>query len=225
MLRVILCLTVAISLCSNTLAQKLAAVPAEINPELPNVLLIGDSISMGYTKPVREKMKGIANVFRPATNCGPTTKGVAELDKWLGDRKWSVIHFNHGLHDLKYMGPNNENLADPKNSKAHQQVPPTEYAANLKKIAERLKKTGAIVIWCETTPVPEGAKGRVVGDSKKYNTIAAKVVQELGDIQTNPLWRLSIKGIPTRPANVHYTAEGSDKLADQVVLVIKKNLP
>jgi hypothetical protein len=64
-----------------------------------------------------------------------------------------------------------------------------------------------------------------VGDSKKYNTIAAKVVQELGDIQTNPLWRVSTKGIPTRTANVHYTSEGSDKLADQVVLVIKNNLP
>ena len=105
MLRVILCLTVAISLCSNTLAQKLAAVPAEINPELPNVLLIGDSISMGYTKPVREKMKGIANVFRPATNCGPTTKGVAELDKWLEDRKWSVIHFQPWSARLEIHGP------------------------------------------------------------------------------------------------------------------------
>jgi hypothetical protein len=225
MLRFTLCISLTIALSSTSLAQKLVAEPANIDPALPNVLLIGDSISIGYTMPVRKKMAGVANVFRPKTNCGPTTKGVAELDQWLGDRKWSVIHFNHGLHDLKYMGPNNKNLADPKKSNSHPQVPPTEYATNLKKIAQRLKKTGAVVIWCETTPVPEGAQGRVVGDSKKYNEIAAKVVKELGDIKTNPLWHLSSKEVPTRPANVHYTAEGSNQLADQVVSVIKKNLP
>ena len=225
MLRSTLCLALTLSLGSSCLAQKLVAEPTDINPDLPNVLLIGDSISIGYTMPVRKKMAGAANVFRPKTNCGPTTKGVAELDKWLGDRKWSVIHFNHGLHDLKYMGPNNENLADPKGSKSHQQVPPAEYESNLKTIAEKLKKTGAVVIWCETTPVPEGAKGRVVGDSKKYNEVAAKVMKELGEIKTNPLWQLSNKEVPTRPANVHYTAEGSNKLADQVVSIIKENLP
>lgn len=225
MLRVALCLIAAINFCSCICAQKLPAVPTNIDPKLPNVLLIGDSISIGYTRPVRQKLSGIANVFRPNTNCGPTTKGVAELEKWLGDRKWSVIHFNHGLHDLKYMGPNNENLADPKDEKSHQQVPPPNYKANLKKIAERLKQTGAVVIWCETTPVPEGAKGRVVGDSKEYNEIAAKVMKEVGEIQINPLWHVATKSIPTRPANVHYTNEGSDKLADQVVSIIKKNLP
>ncbi len=225
MIRPILCIVIAVACYSSAVAQKLAAAPTKIDPKLPNVLLIGDSISIGYTKPVREKLSGVANVFRPNTNCGPTTKGVAEIEKWLGDRKWSVIHFNHGLHDLKYMGPNNENLADPKNSKSHQQVPPADYETNLEKIAERLKQTGAVVIWCETTPVPKGAKGRVVGDSRKYNEIAAKVMKRIGEIQTNPLWHVSTKGIATRPANVHYTAEGSDKLADQVVSIIKKNLP
>jgi lysophospholipase L1-like esterase len=225
MLRLALCIVVTASFYSNLFAQKLPAQPEEINPKLPNVLLIGDSISIGYTRPVRKKLSGVANVFRPNTNCGPTTKGVSELDKWLGDRKWSVIHFNHGLHDLKYMGPNNENLADPKDSKSHQQVPPVEYEANLAKIVERLKKTGAVLIWCETTPVPEGAKGRVVGDSRKYNEIAAKVMKKHEGIQINPLWQLSTRNVPTRPANVHYTAEGSDKLASQVASLIKKNLP
>ena len=44
-------------------------------PGLPRVLLIGDSISIGYTAPVREMLKGVANVHRPLTNCGPTTRG------------------------------------------------------------------------------------------------------------------------------------------------------
>src|SRR5689334_14491816 len=73
------------------------------DPALPRVLLIGDSISIGYTVPTREKLKRKANVHRPGTNCGPTTRGVENLDKWLGDGKWDVIHFNFGLHDLKYI--------------------------------------------------------------------------------------------------------------------------
>ena len=93
---------------------------------LPRILLIGDSISIGYTVPVRNKLKGKANVHRPRTNCGPTTKGVAEIDAWLGDGKWDVIHFNWGLHDLKYMGPKGQNLADPKAKESHQQVPPED---------------------------------------------------------------------------------------------------
>ena len=58
------------------------------------MLLIGDSISIGYTLPVRKLMQGKANIHRPLTNCGPTTKGIAEIDKWLGKDKWDVIHFN-----------------------------------------------------------------------------------------------------------------------------------
>lgn len=198
--------------------------PPEIQPGLPNVLLIGDSISIGYMIPAREALDGEANVFRPATNCGPTTKGLAEINKWLGDRKWDVIHWNHGLHDLKYMGTQGQNLADPADPKSHQQVPPEEYAQNLTKIAERLKKTGAKIIFCETTPVPEGAKGRVVGDSKKYNKVAANVMREVGGIEINPLYSFAVENVETLPANVHYSKEGSTKLGNEVANVIRKHL-
>ena len=39
------------------------------DPSLPNVLLLGDSISIGYHTAVREACAGKANVFRPKTNC------------------------------------------------------------------------------------------------------------------------------------------------------------
>ena len=38
------------------------------NPLLPNVLLIGDSISISYTVDVRKLLKGKADVFRIPTN-------------------------------------------------------------------------------------------------------------------------------------------------------------
>ena len=46
------------------------------DPDLPRVLLIGDSISIGYTLPAREALKGKANLHRIPTNGGPTTKGL-----------------------------------------------------------------------------------------------------------------------------------------------------
>ena len=192
---------------------------------LPRVLLIGDSISMGYTLPVRAALKGKANVHRPKVNCGPTTIGLKSIDAWLGDGKWDVIHFNWGLHDLKYMGPKGENLGDPSNPDCHQQVPPDEYEKNLRQLVERLQKTGAKLIWRNTTPVPEGSAGRVVGDAVKYNAIAEKVMQE-NKIPIHDLYAF------VRPqqdkimlsANVHFTKEGYDILAADVVAVIQKTL-
>ena len=66
------------------------------DPKLPRVLLIGDSISIGYTLATREFLKGKANLHRIPTNGGPTTKGLASIEAWLGKGKWDVIHFNWG---------------------------------------------------------------------------------------------------------------------------------
>jgi acyl-CoA thioesterase-1 len=198
--------------------------PPEVQAGLPHVLLIGDSISIGYMQATRKQLADEANVWRPTTNCGPSTKGLESLDAWLGDRKWDVIHFNFGLHDLKYMGPNNENLADPKGETSHQQVPIDQYVANLKQIAERLKKTGATVIWCETTPVPKGAKGRVVGDSKRYNQAAAKAMAEVGGIEIDPLYDHALNHAEQKEANVHYSAAGSAKLAEHVAESVRAAL-
>src|SRR6478735_5959243 len=78
-------------------------VPVEDVPGLPRVLLVGDSISMGYTLKVRELLHGRANVHRPAANCGDTGRGLDQLNTWLGAGHWDVIPFNFGLHDLKYL--------------------------------------------------------------------------------------------------------------------------
>jgi|GEM_PF-4475903 len=66
---------------------------------LPKVLIIGDSISIDYTVPVRENLNGIADVFRPAWNCQDSECGLAYIGKWLGKGKWDVIHFNSGIWD------------------------------------------------------------------------------------------------------------------------------
>ena len=203
-----------------------AFTPVEENPNLPRVLLVGDSISMGYTLPVRERLDGVANVQRPAENCGPTSRGVAKLDRWLAvggdDKTWDVIHFNFGLHDLKYVDDRKQPSTP---ERGHYQVPPDQYRENLQTIVDRLKRTGATLIWRNTTPVPDGTEMRVAGDAAKYNAIAAEVMQASG-IPTHDLYTFAKANEAEiqLPANVHYTPEGSARLADEVARVIREAL-
>jgi len=195
-------------------------------PGLPRVLLIGDSISIGYTLDVRAKLKGKANVHRIPTNGGPTPNGLANLKAWLGGGKWDVIHFNWGLHDLKYMGADNKNLADPKAAGSRQQVPLDQYEKNLRELVKQMKATGAKLIWCATTPVPEGADGRLPGDEVKYNQAAAKVMKE-HQVAIDDLYAYALPKLKEiqRPANVHFSDEGSEYLARQVAASIEAALP
>jgi acyl-CoA thioesterase-1 len=202
-----------------------AYAPIEDVAGLPRVLLIGDSISIGYTLAVRELLKGKANVHRIPTNGGPTSNGVANIKQWLGDSKWDVIHFNFGLHDLVYMGPDGARLVDATLPGAKHQVPLPDYEKNLTTIVEQLKATGAKVIWCNTTPVPAGTRGRVADESLKFNEVAAKVMQAAG-VPTNDLHSHAQAKLAEvqLPANVHFTPEGSKYLAEKVAAEIEKAL-
>ena len=204
------------------------------DPSMPNVLLLGDSISIGYTLPVRELLRGKANVFRPvnadgaAENCSDTGKGLAELDRWLSAQsRWDVIHFNWGLHDLKRMkadAPRPTTSADPND-------PPLrsveQYRANLEKIVARLRQTGARLIFATTTPVPDGANNpfRSPSDPPRYNATAVDVMRS-GDIRVNDLFALAQPRLAEiqLPRNVHFTAQGSEALARQVAEVIQSEL-
>jgi acyl-CoA thioesterase-1 len=174
---------------------------------------------------VRRALKDDANVHRPRANCGPTTKGVAQLSSWLGEGKWDVIHFNFGLHDLKWLGPNGENLAEPNKAGNKQQVSLAAYEINLESIVKRLKKTGAVLIWRNTTPVPKGARGRVVGDSVKYNAVAREVMKR-HDIEIDDMYCYSLAKLSQiqRPKDVHFTSEGSSFLGKKVAEVIRGHL-
>ena len=189
--------------------------PITDDPRLPRVLLIGDSISIGYTLEVRRLLAGRANVHRIPTNGGPTTRGVAELENWLGTNHWDVIHFNWGLHDLKL------------DTNGLHQVELGAYEANLRQLVARLKASGAKLIWATTTPVPEGKLNppRLPTDVVSYNAAAARVMEAAGiavdDLYAFALPRLSEIQLP---ANVHFRPQGSVQLARQVTTVITEAL-
>jgi acyl-CoA thioesterase-1 len=196
--------------------------PIQDVPDLPRVLLIGDSISIGYTLPVRELLTGKANVHRPPVNCGDTQRGLAALDKWLGEKKWDVIHFNFGLHDLKYLNAKGEYVTP---DQGKQVTPLPQYEQNLRQLAERLKQTGAKIVWCSTTPVPDGTKGRVKDSEVAYNTVAAKVAAESG-IAIDDLHAVAKarQAELQSPHNVHFTPEGYKVLAKAVAASVERAL-
>ncbi|MFT5239469.1 MAG: arylsulfatase A-like enzyme/lysophospholipase L1-like esterase [Candidatus Promineifilaceae bacterium] len=189
----------------------------DLKDGLPNVLLVGDSISIGYTKPVMAMLKDVANVQRVNTNCGDTDKGLAMLTRWLGSTQWDVIHFNWGLHDLCYRHADSKTQGNRDKVKGSISVPLDQYEKNLEALVLKLKETDAALIWASTTMVPDGEAGRVLGDDAKYNAVAAKIMQK-HDIAINDLHALSMAfaGKYSAPGNVHFNKDGSARLAEQV---------
>ncbi len=193
---------------------------------LPRVLIVGDSISIGYTPFVRELLQGKAEVVHPKDNCGDTRRGLESLEKWLGTERWDVIHFNWGLHDLCYRDPKAKTQGSRDKVNGAIAVPPELYEKNLELLVGKLKKAGARLIWASTTVVPEGEAGRMVGDDRKYNEIAARAMQRHG-IPVDDLYAVS-KSLPANmsagPGNVHYTKEGYRRIAETVAARVAEAL-
>jgi len=194
--------------------------------ERPRVLIIGDSISLGYTPQVIELFKSEADVRHNRGNAQHSGTGLAKIDAWLGDTSWDVIHFNWGLWDLCYRNPKSKTQGRRDKVNGTVTLSVEQYEQNIEKLVARLAKTDAVLIWGSTTVVPEDEAGRKLGDDLKYNAAAANVMQKYG-VRINDLNALSRTFPPERftaPGNVHFKPEGSKKLADQVVENIRAAL-
>ena len=170
---------------------------------MPRVLLIGDSISRGYTQAVRKALEGKANVHRAPANCGPTAMGIKKLDIWLGDGKWDVIHFNFGIHD--------------------RHTPIADYAHRLEQLIIRLQKTGAKLIWASSTPIPDLPEEKYFAASiVERNQVAEKLMQKYGividDLFTAVTPHLAVL---QNAHDVHFKGEGYDFLGKQVAASIE----
>jgi lysophospholipase L1-like esterase len=190
--------------------------PAQDVAGLPRALIIGDSISMGYTQPVRRLLGDKANVHRPPTNCSSTSNGLNHLKSWLGDQRWDVIHFNFGLHDAKL----------PPEGIRH--APPEIYEKNLRELVRQMQATGARLIFATTTPVPNNgviSPTRRFGNIESYNNAALKVMKEAG-VVVNDLNGFITPQIATlqKPNDVHFTEAGSARLAEQVAAALEMAL-
>jgi lysophospholipase L1-like esterase len=191
-------------------------------PDLPRVLIIGDSISIGYFNPAKELLNGKARVYHNPGNAQHTANGLEKLNIWLGRTKWDVIHFNFGLHDVKYVDEQGKAVAV---EQGKQQIPIDRYEKNIEKLTITLKRTGAKIIFATTTPVPEGAGSRIKGDADTYNAVATRIMKK-HNIPVNDLYALALPRLHQiqRQKNVHFHVEGSRLLAEQVAGSIIKAL-
>ena len=178
------------------------------DPKLPRVLLIGDSVSRGYTQPTRKVLEGKANVHRAPANCGPTASGLKNLEVWLGEGKWDVIHFNFGIHDRG--------------------TPAADYVKRLEAIVVRLERTGAKLIWASTTPIPDNPAQKQTAQSiVEKNALAAEVMKKHG-IPTDDLFAAMTPRLKEfqPPLDVHFTGAGYDflgaKVGESILSVINR---
>ena len=176
------------------------------DPKLPRVLLIGDSVSRGYTQAVRKALAGKVNVHRAPANCGPTASGVKNMDVWLGDEKWDVIHFNFGIHDRA--------------------TPLADYTQRLEQLIERMQKTGAKLVWASTTPIPDNpVQKQTAASIIERNQAALEVMQKHG-VAIDDLFTAITPHLATlqNPNDVHFNGPGYDFLGQQVATALQAAL-
>ena len=155
------------------------SIPAPLNETVPNVLLLGDSISgvgTGYLTNVQDMLGPSSSTTRGGgllgnafVQTGPsygknycgTSFGVIDCAKSWADGNytgWDVIHFNWGLHDIC--------------PKMYVPVTAEEYVENMEKIYDQLKRLlhpNGTIIWTTTTPVPPSYKNRNNTDVVRIN--------------------------------------------------------
>lgn len=187
------------------------------DPNLPNVLIIGDSISVGYTELVARLLAGKANVHHPPENCQSTVYALAHIKEWLGTEHWDVVHFNWGIWDMHHL--DGERIA----VGGRIRTTPEQYRKNLRMLVGILKSSGAKLIWATTTPAAQPRDSSLPlnaideEDVPIYNRVARKVMRA-EKIQIDDLYRAALPKVDRyRIAdNIHYSSEGSEFLAEQV---------
>lgn len=182
---------------------------------MKNVLLIGDSIRMGYDKAVKNTLKSKANVYFPEENCSFASYVLRYIHeyKWLlGDNQVDVLHWNAGLWDcLRLFG-----------EEPH--TPLEVYAYYIDRICKRIQKVfpNAKVIFATSTSVQSELMSpdfkRYNEEIETYNAAAVKVVSKYG-FQVNDLYSVSV----LLPAEAHsdavhyYTTMGTKIFTEQVL--------
>lgn len=150
----------------------------EQGPDLPKVVLIGDSIRLSYTATVVKELEGRAVVFSPKPNGQDSRNVLKNLDAWAIKQQPAIVHFNCGIHDTKKFKITGKF-----------QVSPEEYEANLRKIVEQIRgKTDAVVIFATSTPIIDDRAAKIRAERdyellntsiEQYNAIATQVMTEL----------------------------------------------
>ena len=190
----------------------------------PKILIVGDSISLGYTPYVREDLQGIAQVYHNRGNAQHTGTGLDSIETWLGTKDWDIIQFNWGLWDLCYRHPDSKTQGN--RDKVHGTITYEleDYGKNLDSIVQWMKaKSDAKLIFVTTTYVPENEAGRYQEDAIRYNQLAKRIMEENG-VVINDIYEASRRihrHYGKDSGDVHYLPEGYRALAKEITDFLK----
>lgn len=190
----------------------------------PKILIVGDSISLGYTPYVREDLQGIAQVYHNRGNAQHTGTGLDSIETWIGTKDWDIIQFNWGLWDLCYRHPDSKTQGN--RDKVHGTITYEleDYGKNLDSIVQWMKaKSDAKLIFVTTTYVPEDEAGRYQEDAIRYNQLAKRIMEENG-VVINDIYEASRRihrHYGKDSGDVHYLPEGYRALAKEITDFLK----
>lgn len=187
--------------------------PGANKTDLPHILIIGNSITRGYTPKVEPAFEGRAYVGRISNSkCLGDPALFDELESVLKHNKFDIIHFNNGLHGAEYTEE--------------------EYDKAFPKLIKLLRKyqPDAKLIWATTTPVRQGEGMTGFADFtervKVRNKIAMKHITKDGNIMVDDLWGVVVDH-PEYYAGgdgTHPVESGWEALAAQVTKVLNQVL-
>ena len=190
----------------------------------PKILIVGDSISLGYTPYVREDLQGIAEVYHNRGNAQHTGTGLDSIETWIGTKDWDIIQFNWGLWDLCYRHPDSKTQGN--RDKVHGTITYEleDYGKNLDSIVQWMKaKSDAKLIFVTTTYVPEDEAGRYQEDAIRYNQLAKRIMEKNG-VVINDIYEASRRihrQYGKDSGDVHYLPEGYRALAKEITDFLK----
>ncbi|MBO5939860.1 MAG: hypothetical protein J6R18_01515 [Kiritimatiellae bacterium] len=164
------------------------SVSAKKASSLPEILLIGDSIRIGYCAATAEALKGKAEVRWPKGNCQNSQNILITLPRWKGlVASPAIVQFNCGHWDAACWDGDADAITSLE-----------EYARNIRKIIHRLRRywPEAKIVFATTTPMnPDGRNGRnarTTESIRRYNEVAVSVAKAEG-IAVNDLFSTTEK--------------------------------
>tara|TARA_Y100001972_G_C7663683_1_gene335082 strand:- start:410 stop:1078 length:669 start_codon:yes stop_codon:yes gene_type:complete len=192
-----------------------------------NILIIGDSISIGYTPFVADRLKKSANVTHNPGNAQHTFTGLLKIREWLNEGEHDIIIFNWGLWDLCYRNPESKEQGHRDKINGKLTTSPNEYAVNLDSLVRILREYVEVKLYFVTTTyVPENEAGRYKADAIIYNQVAKEVMYKNG-IEVIDLYQASIdihQKYGKGSGDVHYNEQGYSKLGDFIAGHLKSKI-
>lgn len=181
---------------------------------MKQVMLLGDSLRMGYEPFVREILKGRAEVSGPEENGRWAGYTLNSFRFWIPSMpKPDIIHWNNGLWDLG----DDYHIGRPFSL-------PEEYVSALERMIKVIRKTfpEASIIMATTMPT----KNPNSTDIESYNELLKRVA-ERHDIPVDDLFtpvKARGESFPFCPDTIHFEEEGFRYVADLVVKSIEPYL-